>query len=106
MSELTDRAIELLRERGWTIFQREDSAGHLCMLGALALAKDGRTSLAVDVTGLPEFSALCRAASERVGHVCAPSTYNDHHARDVDDVIHLLKEAGEIVDRDAELSHQ
>lgn len=98
--ELVERAIAELRERGWVRCELMDDFGRVCLLGALQVA-----ATTVDCTQHNQVVLEAyRVLLEKHGYDKFDSVedWNDNHAKDVDEVIELLKLAGERVDLAAE----
>lgn len=97
MAELTDKAIELLREKGWIRGQAFNHRGY-CVMGALdkatTLTNTSRAQLGRAMNVLMDMVDL------------SPPDWNDHHARDIDHVIEVLKLVGEKLDLERERSRR
>ena len=107
MSEVIDRAIEVLREKGWVRGSLYDPiTGRFCLNGALGVATgllDADNHHLGGLTHPDEWArrtaAFHDAQQAIVAHVgTTVPHWNDHKARDVDEVIEVLKLAGERLD--------
>lgn len=104
--ELTDRAIGLLQEKGWIRYDVESEHGY-CMLGALGAANSrlgGQAEerrLGMERILRSIYQVLnnrgCRDIS--YGSYTDIPYWNDQVARDADEVIEVLKLAGELADQ-------
>jgi hypothetical protein len=100
--ELVEKAIGELRERGWVRGELMDDFGRVCLLGALQVAQTTVNCTQQNEVVLEAYRILL----ERYGYDKFDSVedWNDNYADSVDDVIELLKLAGERVDLAAERS--
>lgn len=102
--KLIDKAIELLRERGW-IRGAEHTYQGFCLRGALRTAANLTASSCQ--SSAAAYGWAERACEERIyqlrGTRMSIPAWNDNYAADVDEVIGLLKLAGEDLDRQEEL---
>ena len=110
MCDLTDRAIEQLRKHGHARRSFKDFGGRICLMESLhrgvhnrdELGRfDGRSTTTVAEATLAIRDVLAEnygftKPNVTPGTVCV--VWNDYHARDVDQVIEVLKLAGERLD--------
>ena len=93
MSDLIDKTIEVLERDGWCQFAMTNDEGRHCAVGALAVARL-ELGLGYEETNHAE-NTMQMLLHEQTGHHIGVMPWNDDCARNVDDVIHLLKLAGE-----------
>lgn len=95
---IIDKAIDVLHNKGWGRHNYIDGVtGHHCTLGALQAATAGRDSLPLYQAGFYTAPYGVKAAvAQAIGVPSnAIASWNDHVARDADDVIAHLKTARE-----------
>lgn len=102
--ELTDRTIALLQEKGWVRYDIENDQGY-CVLGALGVA-NSRMAGAHDERRrqmgrvIEAIGRVLRTRCEtRIESYNDIPYWNDQVARDADEVIEVLKLAGELADQ-------
>ena len=100
MSEVMDRAIDILREGGWTRGATEDNGQH-CLLGALWEAEK---QLSYGGAHYINVHMVWRVLQTH-HHASNIPMWNDYVARDADEVIGVLKLAGELLD-EREAAHE
>lgn len=104
MSELSDSAIEIIRKRGWTKGNFVNNRGEVCAVGAVFTA----SSQCHNITRINAFSPEHEQAKALIvrmeeilqregdcGYRPALTWWNDYVAKSVEDVILLIKKAGE-----------
>ena len=105
MSDIINKAIEVLRRDGWTRGTYTNAAGQHCLVGALSVAYDElgkptgeyrRARNAVDTCVLEDLTRVGLADEDDMADAMA---WNDDIAAGVEDVLRILRCAGERLDR-------
>lgn len=90
ISEILDRAADIIVGRGWTKQTVEDSYGRVCQLGAVRIAVDGDTFDRMN----PIVYEVEKFLEKIVGH--DPVYWNDSVVSDKGTIIGTLRDAAEI----------
>jgi hypothetical protein len=97
--KITDVAIDVLNERHWTQGQLQDAAGQVCIRGALQVARvrlEKYMPLAATVAKYQDADAAVLQTIQQTEPTCqSMEDWNDMWATDVEDVIGVLRRAGE-----------
>jgi len=96
MSDIIDKAIEILERDGWCRLTETNEAGQHCAIGALQWAA---LELGLDCNApLHAENTAALLLSERHGYPISVPGWNDDVAKNVDEVIGLFKLTGEELD--------
>lgn len=101
VNEFIDQTIDVIQERGWCQHTLENSAGNVCLFGALYAATARQYGLPNLHAAAGRFYALQKNALEMIGKAIRIEVgeslsipyYNDNNAKSAEDVILILKKA-------------
>lgn len=87
LNETVDKAIEILKTRGWCTARYENSEGQVCMVGAVQLAAFGESFLGNTPITTEIYARLRAEIPGRMGIVA----WNDYYANNAAAVIAMLE---------------